>query len=319
MPFQIIQGDITKLKCDAIVNATNCSFQPSGGLDAAVHEAAGKELLAFHQGHGTIKVGTAKLTPAFGLPCKLIIHTVGPHWQGGGAGEEAALRSCYKECLRLAQASKCESVAFPLISSGHYGVPKEISLQAALTEMKQFLFENEMTVYLVLFERSDCPVEELRQRRLHSYVSHRDETFSPRVLCERRIVEDYEVCDMGEGEFLQQQNEGFALTLMRLIDEKGMDDVECYKKANVSRQTWHKIVNDGNYQPNKRTAISFALALELDLEDAQNLLATAGYVLSKSSRFDLIVMYCLLNGIYDVYSVDMYLFRNGEETLASKM
>jgi DNA-binding XRE family transcriptional regulator len=122
-----------------------------------------------------------------------------------------------------------------------------------------------------------------------------------------------------EEDIFRQMYDGFSLTLMKLIDEKGLDDVECYKKANVSRQTWHKILNDPRYKPNKKTILSFAIALELNLDDTQRLLATAGFILSKSSKFDLIIMYCIVKEIYDVFEIDAILFQYDQETLSSRL
>ena len=116
----------------------------------------------------------------------------------------------------------------------------------------------------------------------------------------------------------EQMYKGFAQTLFDFIEQKNIDDVECYKKANVSRQTWHKIVSDKNYKPTKNTILSFAIALELTLQETQTLLATAGYILSKSSLFDVIIMYCILKGIYDVLEIDSILFQYDQPTLFFK-
>ena len=130
--------------------------------------------------------------------------------------------------------------------------------------------------------------------------------------------EDFEADATPCKDLFDDMYDGFALTLMKLIDEKGMGDVACYKKANVSRQTWHKILNDAHYKPNKKTILSFAIALELDVDQTQKLLATAGFVLSKSSKFDVIIMYCIDKKIYDVLEIDTILFQYDQETLASK-
>ena len=113
-------------------------------------------------------------------------------------------------------------------------------------------------------------------------------------------------------------DEPFSLKLLRLIDRKGMNDVACYKKANVSRQTWYKILNEKGYKPNKKTVLSFAVALELTLDETQTLLESVGFVLSGSSLFDVILMYCLSHGIYSVTEIDAILFQYDQETLYSK-
>ena len=153
MPFKIIREDIAKMECDAIVNPTNEDLEPGGGIDAAIHELAGKELYKMCQSIGGLSVGKAKITPAYNLPCKYIIHTVGPWWNGGDNNEKEYLQSCYIEALKIAKATKCQSIAFPLISSGTYGYPKDQVLKVALEVIKEFLYENDMLIYIVIFDK----------------------------------------------------------------------------------------------------------------------------------------------------------------------
>lgn len=352
MPLQIIRQDITKMQVDAIVNTTNQEMIGYNGVDLAVHTVAGPELDKFCRELTPLGLGTAKITPAFNLPCKYIIHTSGPVWEGGDNGETELLVSCYNECLKLAKENNCETVAFPLISSGAYGYPKDKVLKIAISTISTFLFDNEMTVYLLVYDKKSYELSEKLFSGIESYIDDnyarryagrffnaafsREKRLSEEVDYSRAMSyecmsapctqEDYSPAPCSVGSTPKQSledfiklDESFALKLIKLIDAKGISDVQCYKKANVSKQTWHKLMTDKHYKPNKKTAISFAVALELSLDETQNLLSSVGFILSDSNLFDVIIKYCLENEIYDVFEIDSALFKYDQETLFSKV
>ncbi|PWM72427.1 MAG: O-acetyl-ADP-ribose deacetylase [Bacillota bacterium] len=328
MPLHIIRQDITELKCDAIVNAANQTLLGGGGVDGAIHKAAGVKLLEECKTLGGCDTGDAKITKGYNLPCKYVIHTVGPIWHGGLNDEKTLLISCYKKSLALAKENCCESVAFPLISSGIYGYPKDKALSVAVDTISEFLFDNEMTVYIVVFDKAAYQITKslfvsvaayindnyLDENEKHPFRNRQHQIFSDRYLdvcdcCEVKKSIAPKKLGLSLINMLDNIDDNFAVTLLKLIDLKGITDVECYKKANVSKQTWYKIMNEKDYKPSKNTVISFAIALELSLEETKRLLSTVGFTLSKSSKFDIIIEYFLLNGEYNIFTINETLFK----------
>ena len=153
MPFEIVRNDITHMRVDAIVNTANPKSVIGLGVDSTIHEKAGPDLLAAREKIGAIEVGCAAITPGFRLQAKYVIHTVGPIWDGGGCQEEILLRCCYDNSLQLAEEHGCHSIAFPLISTGAYGFPRDRALQIAISAFSAFLLEHDMQIYLVVFDQ----------------------------------------------------------------------------------------------------------------------------------------------------------------------
>lgn len=330
MPFRIIRNDITKVKADAVVNAANSSLLGGGGVDGAIHRAAGPELLKECRTLGGCNTGDAKITKGYKMPCKYIIHTVGPIWNGGRNGEEEQLYSCYKKSLELAKEYECGSVAFPLISSGVYGYPKDKALDVAVSAITDFLEENDMDITMVVFDKNAVSVSEKLISDVKKYIddnyAEEHSSYFSRRNKEIRIFEERDKPDIKMStnreyrapesyddlsacfEDFDKLDETFSQALLRMIDEKGLTDVQVYKKANIDRRLFSKIRSDMNYKPKKQTAIALAVALELDIQETQKLLEKAGYTLSNSIKFDVIIKYFIENKKYNIYEINETLF-----------
>ena len=340
MPFEIVRNDITNMRVDAIVNTANPRPVIGPGVDSAIHEKAGPQLLAARQEIGHIDMGCAAITPAFQLTAKYVIHTVGPVWDGGSYGEEDLLRSCYDNSLRLAVEHGCQSIAFPLVSTGNYGFPKDKALQIAISAFSEFLLEHEMQIYLVVFDHTAYKLSEKLFQSVASYIDqHYVDAWqmatygapveNRRSIRRRREIDRCETMAMREcapcaskamslEDMLKQADAGFTETLLKLIDQTGKKDSEVYKKANISKQHFSKIRNNPNYKPTKPTAIALALALELDLEATKDLIGRAGYALTNSSKFDLIIRYFIEQGNYNVVEINMALYEFDQMLLGGK-
>ena len=246
MPLHIVRNDITTMKVDAIVNAAKESLLGGGGVDGAIHRAAGPELLAECRTLGGCKTGQAKITKGYRLPAKFVIHTVGPIWQGGSHRERELLVSAYRSSLEVALAHQCETVAFPLISSGVYGYPKDQALKVAVDTIGDFLLAHDMTVYLVIFDRAAYTIGGKLFADIATYIddryvdAHTDsrETQRRRMAMASMPMEEEEwmpapctSAPFGLDEALSKLDESFSQMLLRKIDECGMTDAQCYKKA----------------------------------------------------------------------------------------
>ena len=334
MPLEIVRNDITKMTVDAIVNAANESLLGGGGVDGAIHYAAGPELLAECKTLGGCKTGKAKITGGYNLPAKYVIHTVGPIYEDGKHGEKALLESCYRESLTLAKAHNCETVAFPLISSGVYGYPKDQALKVAIDVISDFLLENEMKVYIVIFDKAAYQIGEKLFSDIAEYIDdnyvdehtdYRRESMRMNMPMQASVgMFEADLCEckaiMPEDDLdskLKQIDESFSQMFLRKIDEKGMTDAECYKKANIDRKLFSKIRGDVHYKPSKPTAIAFAISLELSLDETEDMLKKAGFALSHSNKFDIIIEYFISKGNYNIFEINEALFAFDQSLLGA--
>ena len=347
MPLTIVRNDITKMDVDAIINSTNTSLKKGGGVCGAIFEMAGtQKLQAECDAIGRCERGEAVITKGYNLPARHIIHTVGPVWNDGKSGESFLLRACYANSLALAVRHGCESIAFPLISSGIYGYPKDEALQIALDAIRDFLLEHELDVYLVVYDNAsfsisktlfsdieryidDNYVDEHKSHRMrfrnmrdlgedrHSYESVDKELFVNKTYGFITVFKDeYASKKERRLESLQEElAESFSERLIRLIDEKSMKDPEVYNRANINRQLFSKIRCNHGYQPSKQTAIALAIALCLTLDETIDLLEKAGYTLSKSIKADVIIEYFIEHGMYDIFEINSALFNFTQTTL----
>ena len=333
MPLHIVRNDITKMKVDAIVNAANESLLGGGGVDGCIHRAAGSELLAECETLHGCKTGSAKITKGYKLPCKYVIHAVGPRWYDGRHGERERLISCYRTSLMLAKEYGCESVAFPLISSGIFGYPKDQALKVAIDTISSFLLENEMTVYIVIFDRKAYQISGKLFADIASYIDDRyvDEHTDSRSERLRRMnvfrMEEPMSCESSVcDEAIEKLTAPMAVSSEKAatlddalgqIDERGMTDAQCYKKANIDRKLFSKIRSDKSYKPSKPTVIAFAIALELPLVEMKDMLMKAGFALSHSNKFDIIIEYFIENENYNVFEINEALFAFDQSLLGA--
>ena len=342
MPLEIVRNDITKMEVDAIVNAANKSLLGGGGVDGAIHRAAGNKLLEECKKLGGCPTGEAKITKGYNLPCKYVIHTVGPIYEDGNHGEKELLESCYKCSLAIAKKRKCKTVAFPLISSGVYGYPKAEALRVAINVISEFLLENEMKVFIVIFDKAAYKISEKLFSDIAEYIDdnyviehvnysaeiqripfnaarksvsfqndEEDELFASNC-ANAALFESYDLKSM-----LDEIDESFSEMLLRKIDEKGMTDAECYKKANIDRKLFSKIRSNLHYKPSKTTAIAFAVSLELTLSETEELLKKAGFALSHSNKFDIIIEYFINKGNYNIFEINEALFAFDQSLLGA--
>jgi Predicted phosphatase homologous to the C-terminal domain of histone macroH2A1 len=361
MPLQIIHKDITRIECDAIVNPTDEFYSGSGGADYAIHKAAGPRLHEACDELEPLLSGECAVTPAFRLPCKYVIHTVGPIWDGGYYNEPVILRSCYLNALIKAKHLGVESIAFPLISSGAFGFPKDKVLRIAIDAISDFLFtmDEEFCVSICIVDKNAFELSKAvdldryigRKNRIAEHAKYALRPFkAPEAAYDVETIYEHDECLPGVPEldvdfqklpisscaappphaasapapealaisledWIEKQDDTFQRLLFKLIEKKGMDPVQCYKKANLQKNVFYNIRSDPNYRPSKETVIAFAVSLELSLGETDALLKSAGLALSRNNLFDLIVEYYIKEEIYDIFEINQALYKYDQKLL----
>ena len=337
MPLYIIREDITRIATDAIVNPTDPTLSGGGGLDRQIHEKGGEVFMSAigtARLGGELAVGEARATVAGALPCRFVIHTVGPRYVDGCSGERSFLLRAYRNAISCARSLGCESIALPLISTGTFAYPLRESFLAAREVAMEFVDQYELSISLVVYQKEaldisrtivayvedrigrDDPVERRRrdaktespicwpERECHEIISpsfrgmqyrtkssHALQTYDAAQEAENSRIITSIYGERTLDEILDELDESFSEMLLRFIDERGMKDSECYKRANIDRKLFSKIRSDKYYRPSKPTVIAFALALSLTLDETKRLLTAAGFALSGSSKFDVIIEY----------------------------
>ncbi|MBO7339980.1 MAG: macro domain-containing protein [Lachnospiraceae bacterium] len=343
MPFQIIRNDITKVKADAIVNTANPDPVIGGGTDAAIYLAAGEDkLLAERQKIGKIARGDVAVTPAFGLRAKYVIHTVGPVWQGGGKHEFEILASCYAKALDAAWELGCESTAFPLIAAGTYGFPKAQALQIAVQEICGFLMRDDvdMVAKLVVFDDKAFRLSKGLFFEVESFVTdedvikaHREEYAIDdtefwrqrrRELARRELVfnavadgsalphfsKTFDESTFDKNLYMNDDKDdtSFRDHLIKLMNEKKLDNAQVYKSSNVTKGAFSKIMCGDTKKPQKKAVLGFCIGLKLNLEEAQGLLASADLAFNPYDKRDRLVIQCIKRGQYNIFTINQMLY-----------
>ena len=353
MAFKIIRNDITKVSADAIVNTANPNPVRVSGIDLAIYEAAGREALLIERRKiGKIARGDVAVTNAYNLDAKYIIHTVGPVWRRGLYQELDILESCYKKSLEKAIELDCKNIAFPLISTGAYGFPKDKALQIAVTVFSQFLLKYDIQIILVVFGRRSFQLSQKIVGEIDSYIDNNyvNECYKKEYLTnptENKCVSEYSLL-LSRGNNIQTNSKAdfplnahdsflkksYSLTtdlslddqlknigisfhdkLFELIRAANLDNKDVWKRANLDRKLFSKIQCNANYHPQKKTVMALCIALKLDLDQSKDLLSRADWAFSPSSKLDLIVQKAIIDKQYNIIQLNMILFKYTNEIL----
>lgn len=325
MSLKLLNADITRFPCDALIISSDSSLMNGGAAYGACYSAAQMNFGEYISNHfrDEISVGNAYLIEkekanfSDDLKAKNVIVTTAPQWVDGKSNEIEQLASCYVNSLEKARKTGAKKIAVSIINSRIFGFTSNLSELIAKRAILRYLENYDLDVYLILHNWKSYGVNRDKIEKLRQYIEktkaeemcfsaeapkRKELSFSKRASLEER---------------LKNKDESFSEMLLRLIDERGMKDSDCYNKANVSRKVFSKIRCDRNYHPKKETALAFALALELDIEGTQQLLRTAGYSLSHSNIADIIVEYHILNGIFKVSDINEMLYEYDQKLLGT--
>ena len=339
MPFKIVRNDITKMQADAIVNTANPAPVYGEGVDTAVYEAAGAEaLLGERRKIGFLNPGEVAITPGFALPANYIIHAVSPYYKDGESGEEELLRSCYQKSLALAYEYNCKSIAFPLISTGSFGYPKEEGMRIAVDEINAFLLKHNMDVTLVVFDAESTRFGKRLAPELQAYIDanyveekqKKEYVFGNKLMktcalpdmaaepdmesvCDSSFFDDdfWEENESALKERMKHMSDTFQEYLLYLIEEKSLTNAEVYKRAIITKQLFSKIKLNPQYHPDKATAMRLCVGAKLSLDETKDLLARAGYALSPCDKRDIIFSFFIEKEVWDMIEIDIMLEEHG--------
>ena len=323
MAIKYIRADITTLKVDAIVNSANPLPVIGGGVDSAIYKTAGAEkLLAERRKIGSIDIGDARATTGFDL-CKIIIHTVGPHWIDGEHGEFENLRHCYRNCLDLALKEQCRSIAFPLISTGVYGFPKDEALNIATSEINEFLLKhNSVEVIVCIFDEDSFVLSGKIAENVEEFINKQKATEKLQeeygsgyeTVMERskrsRLIKVNKKNNSTYRYEISNDRSTFSEKLssyVKVLDEKPS---AIYNRAWLPRRTYSRIIN-GNYSPRKDAAIALCLALKLNVQQSFDLLSRNSMAFNPSDEADQFILICIKNKTYDLEKINEGLVKIG--------
>ena len=328
MPFIIIRNDITKMQVDAIVNSTSQEVYIGEGVDKTINDIAGKELLLERQSFGHLDITQAVITKGYKLLAKHVIHVAAPIYRDGMQNEDVLLYKTYKNAMFLADENNLESIAFSFLSTGTYRFPKRQALEIAVSAIKDFLNDHDMTIYLVVYDKTSYDISVDRFNEVKSYIN--EVLIQERTrLSESIYYNEDAFCNIINNkesgirkkrtlaDVINDIDDTFVVSLFKIIEYKNFKEQDVYKRANIDKKLFSKLRSNINYHPNKNTAIALCIALELNLDETKDLLNKAGYALSLSIKFDIIVRYFIDNKNYDIYELDQVLFKFTNKTLSN--